>query len=87
MKKVTIYTTQFCPYCHRALALLDTKKVEYINIDVSFDPGLRTQMREKSGGINTVPQIFIDEYHVGGSDDLQALERDNKLNDLLGISK
>lgn len=80
MKPVTIYTKPFCPYCSRALALLDSKGVEYTEIDdASFDPAKRQEMRERSGGRNTFPQIFIGEEHVGGCDDLMALESAGKL--------
>lgn len=83
MAKVTIYTTMFCPYCHMAKDLLKKKGVTYDEIDVNTKPGLRSQMREKAGGRNTVPQIWIDEYHVGGCDDLYALDRAGKLDPLL----
>ncbi len=83
MANVTIYTTMFCPYCHMAKDLLKKKGVTYDEIDVNTKPGLRSQMREKAGGRNTVPQIWIDEYHVGGCDDLYALDRAGKLDPLL----
>lgn len=80
MKPVTIYTKPFCPYCSRALALLDGKGVEYTEIDdASFDPAKRQEMRDRSGGRNTFPQIFIGDEHVGGCDDLMALEQAGKL--------
>jgi len=83
MPKVTIYTTPFCPYCHSAKALLKRKNVEYSEIDVSFDPQERQRMVLKAQGRRTVPQIFIGETHVGGSDELHALERQGKLDPLL----
>jgi glutaredoxin 3 len=83
MPKVTIYTTPFCPYCHSAKALLKRKKVEFSEIDVSFDPQERLRMVTKAQGRRTVPQIFIGETHVGGSDELHALERQGKLDPLL----
>jgi glutaredoxin 3 len=83
--EVEIYTTPFCPYCHRAKSLLQKKNVPYREIDVMMAPGKRSEMRERAGGINTVPQIFVDGTHVGGSDDLLELERDGKLDPLLGI--
>lgn len=83
MKKVVIYTTMGCPYCARAKKLLDDKGVEYQDLRVDENPELADEAREKSGGRRTVPQIFIDEYHVGGSDELYALEQDNKLDPLL----
>ncbi|MGE3872779.1 MAG: glutaredoxin 3 [Parvibaculaceae bacterium] len=83
MPKVTIYTTPFCPYCHSAKALLKRKNVEFSEIDVSFDPQERQRMVAKARGQRTVPQIFIGETHVGGSDELHALERQGRLDPLL----
>lgn len=83
MAKVTIYTTLFCPYCHMAKDLLKKKGVTYEEIDVNSRDGLRTEMREKAGGRNTVPQIWIGEKHVGGCDDLYALDRGGRLDALL----
>ena len=83
MPKVTIYTTPFCPYCHSAKALLRRKNVEFSEIDVSFDPQERQRMMAKAQGRRTVPQIFIGETHVGGSEELHALERQGKLDPLL----
>lgn len=83
MPKVTIYTTAFCPYCHSAKALLRRKNVEFSEIDVSYDAQERQRMMAKAQGRRTVPQIFIGETHVGGSDELHALERQGKLDPLL----
>ncbi|MGE0007342.1 MAG: glutaredoxin 3 [Parvibaculaceae bacterium] len=83
MPKVTIYTTPFCPYCHSAKALLRRKNVAFSEIDVSFDPEERRRMIAKAQGRRTVPQIFIGETHVGGSDELHALERQGRLDPLL----
>ena len=83
MPKVEIYTAQMCGYCHRALRLLDSKRVEYKQIDVSMSSSLRDEMRSRAGGSRTVPQIFIDGDHIGGSDDLYALERAGNLDPLL----
>jgi glutaredoxin 3 len=83
MPKVTIYTTPFCPYCHSAKALLKRKNVDFSEIDVSFDPQERQRMMAKAQGRRTVPQIFIGETHVGGSDELHALDRQGKLDPLL----
>ncbi|MEO0619256.1 MAG: glutaredoxin 3 [Pseudomonadota bacterium] len=80
---VTIYTAMLCPFCARAINLLKAKQARYEEIDVSFDPGLRAEMREKAGGRNSVPQIWIGERHVGGSDDLAALDRSGELDRLL----
>lgn len=83
MKPVTIYTTPFCPYCVRAKALLSKKGAAYSEVDVMMDQKALDEMRCKSGGARTVPQIFIGETHVGGCDELYALERDGKLDPLL----
>lgn len=83
MAKVTIYTTMMCPYCFRAKRLLDGKGVSYDEIDVTMDPKGRQAMTQRANGRRTVPQIFIGETHVGGSDDLHALERSGKLDALL----
>lgn len=83
MPKVTIYTTPFCPYCHSAKALLRRKNVEFSEIDVSYDADERQRMMAKANGRRTVPQIFIGETHVGGSDELHALDRQGKLDPLL----
>jgi glutaredoxin 3 len=83
MKPVRIYTTPICPYCMRAKALLKKKGVEAEEIDVFMDSDARRDMEEKSGGARTVPQIFVGETHVGGCDELYALERAGKLDSLL----
>jgi glutaredoxin 3 len=83
MPPIDIYTTRFCPYCRSAKALLDRKGAAYREIDVSSDAGLRDAMIERARGRSTVPQIFIGKVHVGGSDDLHALERAGKLDPLL----
>lgn len=83
MRPVEIYTTPFCPYCHAAKRLLDRKGVAYAEIDVSRDPDLRMAMIQRANGRRTVPQIFIGNTHVGGSDDLHALEAAGKLDPLL----
>ena len=79
---VTIYTTRFCPYCLRAKQLLNAKNVEFNEIPVDGQPELRQEMMTKSGQF-TVPQIWIGSTHVGGCDDLFALERVGKLDQLL----
>jgi glutaredoxin 3 len=83
MPSVEIYTTPWCGYCRSAKALLDRKGVKFREIDVSADAVLRSKMVERASGRWTVPQIFIGETHVGGSDDLHALERAGKLDPLL----
>jgi glutaredoxin 3 len=86
MAKVEIYSTMWCGYCARARALLQRKGVAFEDIDVDADGAKRDEMVERAGGRNTVPQIFIDGRHVGGSDELAALERAGKLDALLGIA-
>ena len=83
MAHVTVYTTMFCPYCHRAKALLKDKGIEFEEIDVAFDAGKRAEMIERAFGLRTVPQIFIHGRHVGGYDELAALERDGMLDAVL----
>lgn len=82
MTKVEIYTTPWCPYCHAAKALLDGKGVPYEEVDAQ-DPEIRTRMVQRAHGRRTVPQIFIGETHVGGYDDMAALERRGQLDPLL----
>ncbi|MFT6333208.1 MAG: glutaredoxin 3 [Lentimonas sp.] len=82
MSKIIIYTTDYCPYCVRAKSLLQKKNVEFKEVKISNDE-LREEMIKKSGGRRTVPQIFINDQHIGGFDDLHKLDQDNKLDDLL----
>lgn len=84
-KNITLYTKDYCPYCQRALALLRSKNVQFNNIEIRNDARLRDEMIARSGR-TTVPQIFIDDYHVGGSDDLFELEAAGKLDRLLGLT-
>jgi glutaredoxin 3 len=83
MKTVRIYTTPFCPYCVRAKSLLTKKSVAFEEIDIFMDPGAREEMEANTGGARTVPQIFIGDTHVGGCDDLHALEKAGKLDKML----
>ncbi len=83
MKSVTIYTTQFCGYCLAAKRLLEAKSVAFDEIDVGGAPERRAEMMDRAGGRRTVPQIFIGETHVGGCDELYALEREGRLDGLL----
>jgi glutaredoxin 3 len=83
MVKIEIYTTRYCPYCHSAKALLNRKGLSFTEFDVSGDPEGRRKMIERANGRFTVPQIFIGKSHVGGSDELHALERTGKLDALL----
>ena len=82
---IEIYTKVTCPYCMRAKALLTHKQVEFKEIKIDNNPDLREVMIERAQGGFTVPQIFIDDTHVGGCDDLFALEAQNKLNSLLKL--
>ena len=85
MAKVEIYTKAFCGYCARAKALLTDKGVVFEEYDISMGGPKRTEMLERSRGGSTVPQIFIDGQHIGGSDDMAALNRQGKLDPLLGL--
>lgn len=84
MSDIALYSSAYCPYCRRARALLDGKGVAYVVLDVDRDPGLWQEMTQRTGR-NTVPQIFIGDHHVGGCDDLLALERSGQLDPLLGM--
>lgn len=86
MQPVTLYTTPICPFCIAAKRLLDSKGVDYTDIDVMRDPSRRQEMMEKAHGRHTVPQIFIGDIHVGGSDELHALERAGKLDPMLAAT-
>jgi len=77
--QVEVYSTLFCPYCARAKSLLGQKGVNFVNIDVMEEPVRRGEMMERAGGRTSVPQIFINGEHIGGCDDLYALERAGKL--------
>jgi glutaredoxin 3 len=83
MPKIEIYTTSTCPYCYRAKSLLNAKKAPFIEIDVSRDPALRAKMTARANGKHTVPQIFIDDQHIGGCDDLHDLDDSGELDPLL----
>jgi len=85
MKNVIIYSSLFCPYCSMAKRLLDTKGVEYEEISVDWETAQREEMMQRANGRHTVPQIFIGERHVGGFDDLYALEKAGELEPLLSI--
>ena len=83
MKPVKMYTTPICPYCARAKSLLNKKGVTYQEIDVFMDDKARQEMLAKSGGARTVPQIFVGDVHVGGFDELYALDKAGELDPLL----
>lgn len=83
MISVEIYTSPYCGYCHMAKRLLSQKGVTFTEIDVSRDPGLRGTMTQRAGGKRSVPQIFVGKTHVGGCDELYALDRSGRLDPLL----
>ncbi|WP_309645146.1 glutaredoxin 3 [Phenylobacterium sp.] len=83
MAQITIYTKPYCPYCIRAVSLLEKKGAAFTEIEAAFDPEKRQEMLKRSGGKATFPQIFIDDRHIGGCDDMMALEYDGKLDALL----
>lgn len=85
MPDVVMYCTRFCPYCVRARMLLDSKNINYTEIPVDEQPDKRAEMEERSQR-TSVPQIFIDDYHVGGCDDLFELEAEGTLDNRLGIA-
>ena len=84
MPKVEIYSSLLCGYCHRAKRLLKAKGVDFEEIDVLMNGAKRREMIERAGGSSSVPQIFVDGRHIGGSDELHALEASGKLDTLLG---
>ncbi|MEL6569180.1 MAG: glutaredoxin 3 [Pseudomonadota bacterium] len=83
MAKVTIYTRAFCPFCTRALKLLNDKGADFTEIDAGMDAAKKTEMVQRAGGARTFPQIFVGDTHIGGCDDMMALERAGKLDPLL----
>jgi len=85
MKKVVIYTGPMCNFCSAAKHLLNKKKISYEEIDIGYDEKKREEMLKKSNGAKTIPQIFIEEKHIGGYMELKALENKGELNSLLGI--
>lgn len=84
MARVEIYTKIFCSYCARAKRLLEEKGVDFEEYDITLGGAKRAEMVQRADGHTSVPQIFIDDAHVGGSDDLHALERDGRLDPMLG---
>jgi glutaredoxin 3 len=85
MAQIEIFTSPLCGYCHAAKRLLASKDVSFVETDVSRDPKLRQDMMARAHGRHTVPQIFINDQHIGGYDDLAALERQGKLDPLLSL--
>ena len=87
MAEIELYTTRWCPYCTRARLLLRRKGVAFVDIDVDEPPGRRAEMIRRAGGRTSVPQIFIDGEHIGGSDELVALDEAGGLDTKLGAAK
>ena len=83
MKNITVYSGPLCAYCDAAKRLLSRNNLEYKEIDISKVDGAMDEMIKKASGKRTIPQIFFDEQHIGGYDDVRALEKENKLQDLL----
>ena len=83
MPQVTIYTKPYCPYCVRAVSLLEKKGVEFTEVEAAFDPEKRKEMIQRANGRATFPQIFVGDEHIGGCDDMMALEYAGKLDPLL----
>ena len=83
MSAVTIYTRAFCPYCSRAVSLLKSKGADFDEIDAGMDPDKKAEMVQRANGARTFPQIFIGDKHIGGCDEMMALERAGKLDAML----
>lgn len=81
--KIELYTTMLCPYCHMAKRVLKAKNQNFTEYDVNTEPHLRAEMKQRAGGRHTVPQIFINGKHIGGCDDLMALDSQGRLDPLL----
>ena len=87
MANIEIYTSPFCGFCYRAKSLLNDKGVDYIEVDVISQPKRHSEMIERAGGLQTVPQIFIDNQHIGGCDELYELEAKDKLDSILNVKE
>ena len=85
MKKIKIYTTNFCPFCVKAKSLLNKKKIKFSEIDVSDDETLREKMSAMTNGAKSVPQIFADNVHIGDCDKIYKLDQEKKLDKLVGL--
>ena len=83
MKSITVYSGPLCNFCEAAKRLLTRNNLSYTEIDISKEAGLRDEMIKKANGKRTIPQIFCDDKHIGGYDEVRALEKENKLQDLL----
>ena len=85
MKKVVIYTGDLCIHCEWAIDLLNRKNIQFTEYNVAQDEAKREEMLKKANGAKTVPQIFVGDHHLGGNAELQTLEKEGRLNSLLGI--
>ena len=85
MKKIEIYTTNYCPFCIKAKTLLNKKKIKFFEIDISNDENLREKISVMTNGARSVPQIFADNVHIGDCDTIYKLDQEKKLDKLLGI--
>jgi len=85
MKKIEIYTTNYCPFCIKAKTLLNKKKIKFFEIDISNDENLREKMSAMTNGARSVPQIFADNVHIGDCNTIYKLDQEKKLDKLLGI--
>ena len=85
MKKIEIYTTNYCPFCIKAKTLLNKKKIKFFEIDISNDENLREKMSAMTNGARSVPQIFADNVHIGDCDTIYKLDQEKKLDKLLGV--
>jgi|TARA_B110000196_G_scaffold238989_1_gene207408 glutaredoxin 3 len=87
LANIEIYTSPFCGFCYRAKLLLNDKGVDYIEVDIISQPKRHSEMISRAGGLQTVPQIFIDNQHIGGCDELYELEAKDKLDSILGVKE
>ena len=85
MKKIEIYTTNYCAFCVKAKSLLNKKKIKFTEVDISNNEALREKMSAMANGARSVPQIFADNIHIGDCDKIHKLDQENKLNSLLGL--
>jgi len=83
MAKIEVYSGDYCPYCMRAKALLQQRELEFVEYNVQQEPEKRVEMAERAPGVRTIPQIFINDRHVGGCDELYALDKKDELNNWL----
>ena len=87
MANIEIYTTPFCGFCYQAKSLLNDKGVDYIEVDIISQPKRHSEMIERAGGLQTVPQIFIDNQHIGGCDELYELDAKDKLTSIINVKE